>query len=203
MTTDESLRPRAAGAISPEPMGDTVGVDQRGPLARTIDTFIDDITAERIADIIDGYDPSDHTYVFLEGPRWSTKTGERVAFGWGAFTDSPIRMRDWSWAEGPFEFVEGTLGWIAGVIDLNVTVGERAVTIRLRGTYVMRLDPPTELSGPISASLRVPPVGSIPTGKPDRDPNDQKWRIIHEHFSQPLADPYGMGDWLPKQSEAT
>lgn len=170
MSTDQSPQPRAAGAISPEPMGDTVSVEDRGPLARTIDTFIDDITAERIAEIIDGYDPSDDTYVFLEGPRWSTKTGERVAFGWSAFTDSPIRMRDWAWAEGPFEFVEGTLGWIAGVIDLNVTVGERAIAIRLRGTYVMRLNP-----------------------------DDQQWRIIHEHFSQPLADPYGMGDWLPKK----
>lgn len=26
---------------------------------------------------------------------------------------------------------------------------------------------------------------------------DDRWRIIHEHGSQPLADPYGAGDWWP------
>ena len=25
---------------------------------------------------------------------------------------------------------------------------------------------------------------------------DDRWRIVHEHFSQPAADPYGTGDWL-------
>ena len=24
----------------------------------------------------------------------------------------------------------------------------------------------------------------------------ERWRIVHEHFSQPAADPYGTGDWL-------
>jgi ketosteroid isomerase-like protein len=24
------------------------------------------------------------------------------------------------------------------------------------------------------------------------------WKVIHEHFSQPAADPYGIGDWLKK-----
>ncbi|MCS6873154.1 MAG: nuclear transport factor 2 family protein [Pyrinomonadaceae bacterium] len=23
-----------------------------------------------------------------------------------------------------------------------------------------------------------------------------RWRIVHEHFSQPASDPYGVGDWL-------
>jgi beta-lactamase class A len=32
------------------------------------------------------------------------------------------------------------------------------------------VDPWSELAGPISASLRVPPEGSFPTGKPDREP---------------------------------
>ena len=25
-----------------------------------------------------------------------------------------------------------------------------------------------------------------------------EWKIIHEHFSQPAEDPYGIGDWLKK-----
>jgi amidase len=33
-----------------------------------------------------------------------------------------------------------------------------------------RADPSSHLPSPISASLRVPPQGSLPTGKPDRDP---------------------------------
>ncbi|MFD2354595.1 nuclear transport factor 2 family protein [Nonomuraea ferruginea] len=27
---------------------------------------------------------------------------------------------------------------------------------------------------------------------------DDTWRIVHEHGSQPLADPYGAGDWWPE-----
>ena len=25
-----------------------------------------------------------------------------------------------------------------------------------------------------------------------------RWRIVHEHGSQPLPDPYGAGDWWPE-----
>ncbi len=25
---------------------------------------------------------------------------------------------------------------------------------------------------------------------------DSEWKVIHEHFSQPADDPYGIGDWL-------
>ena len=35
------------------------------------------------------------------------------------------------------------------------------------GNPFLPKDPFTELAGPISAALRVPPVGSFPTGKPD------------------------------------
>ena len=27
-----------------------------------------------------------------------------------------------------------------------------------------------------------------------------RWRIVHEHASQPLTDPYGVGDWLRPES---
>ena len=140
------------------------------------DQFIQAIVDERIDDVIAGYDPSDETYVFLEGPRWSTKTGERVATGWKAFNASPIRMRGWSWVEGPFCMAEGSMGWVAGIVDLRVGLIdpagglEREVNVRLRGTYVVRRQP------------------------------DGRWAVIHEHFSQPMDDPYGVGDWLPKPS---
>jgi ketosteroid isomerase-like protein len=137
------------------------------------DDFISAIIGERIAEVISGYDPSDDTYVFLEGPRWSTKTGERVAFGWEAFLNSPIRMVSHSWSEGPFAVVEGSMAWIAGVVDLSVRVGDRDMNIRLRGTYVLREHQPGT------------------------------WGIVHEHFSQPLADPYAMGDWLSFAPESS
>lgn len=131
------------------------------------DDFIGTIIGERIAEVISSYDPSDETYVFLEGPRWSTKTGERVAFGWKAFLNSPIRMVSHRWSEGPFAVVEGKMAWIAGIVDLTVRVGDRTVELTLRGTYVLREHRPGE------------------------------WGVVHEHFSKPLEDPYGLGDWLP------
>lgn len=132
-----------------------------------IDGFIDSIIEQRIADIIAGYDPSENTYVFLEGPRWSTKTGERVAFGWSSFVDSPIQMKAKTWVEGPFSQVSGSMAWIAGILDLDVRAGDHDIRLRLRGTYVLNEHSPGV------------------------------WGIVHEHFSQPLNDPYGLGDWLP------
>jgi ketosteroid isomerase-like protein len=130
--------------------------------------FIESILQERIPDIIAGYDPSDETYVFLEGPRWSTKTGERVAYGWAAFVDSPIKMVGKNWVEGPFAQVSGDLAWVAGILDMSVTAAGQSLVIRFRGTYVLRQLHP------------------------------DVWGIVHEHFSQPTSDPYGVGDWLPK-----
>ena len=45
---------------------------------------------------------------------------------------------------------------------------EFITSLRLRGTYVIT----------------------------EHAPGD--WGIVHEHFSAPDPDPYGMGDWLPK-----
>jgi hypothetical protein len=150
-----------------------------GELRPVIDRFIESITEERIAEIIAGYDPSDSTYVFLEGPRWSTMTGERVAFGWTKFTESPIRMRTWRWEEGSFEQVHGDMGWIAGILVLGVEAAGVAKEIRIRGTYVMRRD---RVAGDVSVGTQLDAAGP--------------WMIVHEHFSQPLDDPYGVGDWV-------
>jgi hypothetical protein len=151
-------------------------------LRPVIDAFIKSITEERIADIIAGYDPSDATYVFLEGPRWSTITGERVGFGWTKFTESPIRMRTWRWEEGSFEQVHGDMGWIAGIMVLGVEAGGVAKELRIRGTYVMRRD-------------------RIANGSSEGRPGP--WMIVHEHFSQPMDDPYGVGDWVVPSASAS
>ncbi len=140
-------------------------LDRSNPTAWA-DAFIRSIIEERVADVVAGYDPSERSYVFLEGPRWSTLTGAAIATGWTAYLQSPIRIADYTWVEGPFAQVEGTMGWIAGILDLHVTVGGTAKTLRLRGTYVVT----------------------------EHAPGD--WGIVHEHFSAPDPDPYGMGDWL-------
>jgi SnoaL-like domain len=141
-------------------------LDRANPTAWA-DAFIASIIEERVPDVIAGYDPSERTYVFLEGPRWSTVTGAAVATGWTAYLNSPIRMRGYDWVEGPFAQIAETMGWIAGILDLHVNVGGIDRTLRLRGTYVLT----------------------------EHSPGD--WGIVHEHFSAPDPDPYGMGDWLP------
>jgi hypothetical protein len=74
-------------------------LDRSNPTAWA-DAFIRSIIEERVADVVAGYDPSDRSYVFLEGPRWSTLTGAAIATGWTAYLQSPIRIGGYDWVEG-------------------------------------------------------------------------------------------------------
>jgi ketosteroid isomerase-like protein len=123
------------------------------------------VVGARVDDIVDSYLPSPSTYVFVEGPRWSTLGAEAVAQGWRAWADAGIRITRTHWVEGPFEQASADLAWVAGILEVAVEAGGDARTMRLRGSYVLAR-------------------------------SDQRWRIVHEHFSQPVADPYGTGDWL-------
>ena len=123
---------------------------------------------KRVEEILDNYVKSDETFVFVEGPRWSTVGFENIAKGWRDFCDSAISLEKVEWIEGPRSEISGDMGWIGGQVELTVRINEQLNTIRFRGTFVMRLEA------------------------------DGKWRVIHEHFSQPAADPYGIGDWLKK-----
>jgi ketosteroid isomerase-like protein len=125
-----------------------------------------DITDLNMEAVIDRYAHDDNLYVHLEGPRWTNRGFENVARGWRAFFASPLRMQQIEWIEGPLTQQSGTLGYIAGVVQIHYRVNEREGMLKLRGTFVMRQDA------------------------------DGKWRVLHEHFSQPLDDPYGFGDWL-------
>jgi len=128
--------------------------------------LFDDITALNIDAVIDRYAHDDDLYVHLEGPRWTNRGFENVARGWRAFFESPLRMQRIEWIEGPIAQQSGALGYITGVVHIHYRVHEREGTLKLRGTFVMRHDA------------------------------DGRWRVLHEHFSQPLDDPYGFGDWL-------
>lgn len=128
------------------------------------------VIAKDLPAIVNRYAPGDDTYVFVEGPRWSTRGFERIAAGWRAFTEAALTVRSCTWVEGPLSQVAGDLGWIGGIVELVVEARGRERHVRLRGTLVM-----------------------------DRSA-DGTWRVVHEHFSQPAADPYGIGDWLPAGS---
>jgi len=122
----------------------------------------------RVKDIISHYNESPDTYVFVEGPRWSTLGFKKISTGWNGYVDSPIKVKDIRFVEGPHGRVSGDMAWIGHIIEMTVTVNGEEKEIRFRGTFVI--------------------------GKNEND----EWKIEHEHFSQPAPDPYGTGDWLPK-----
>ncbi|MBX7219280.1 MAG: nuclear transport factor 2 family protein [Blastocatellia bacterium] len=125
------------------------------------------VIEKRIDEVIDHYAPLETTYVFLEGPRWATLGQTNIAAGWKAFLTSKMTLLSCQWKEAPLEEIAGEMGWIGGIVHMELKIGEQPKSLDLRGTFVVRRFA------------------------------DGKWRIVHEHFSQPHPDPYGVGDWLP------
>ena len=133
--------------------------------------FFRAVIEKRADDIVNHYTQSPDLYVHVEGPRWSTIGYDKVSTGWRAFTDAPLSVEAIEWIEGPRGEASGDMAWIGGIVEMTVRVGENTNKVKLRGTYVLRQG------------------------------DDGHWRIMHEHFSQPAADPYGIGDWLPAKKE--
>lgn len=117
--------------------------------------------------VLDSFSGGDDAYVFVEGPRWTTSGGDRIADGWRAYFTAPIRITGFTWVEGPHTFESPSLAQVVGVIDYRVSGNGVAKDLRLRMTWLLRHE-------------------------------GDRWRIVHEHGSQPLADPYGAGDWWPE-----
>jgi ketosteroid isomerase-like protein len=126
------------------------------------------VQGKDIDSIIDFYADSPELLVFVEGPRWATLSFERVSKGWQDFVDSPIFVKSCEWIENLESKIIGEMGFVGGIVEMKVEINGEMKAIRFRGTFVFQLE------------------------------NDGKWRVIHEHFSQPAADPYGIGDWLKK-----
>ncbi|HLI91630.1 MAG TPA: nuclear transport factor 2 family protein [Ktedonobacteraceae bacterium] len=124
------------------------------------------IVEKRVTDILAYYADSPATYVFVEGPRWSTLGIKNISEGWRAFVNAPLAVQSCTWVEGPFSQVADDMAWLAGIVELTVQVRDRVQTLRLRGTFVLRRA------------------------------REDSWSIVHEHFSLPASDPYGIGDWL-------
>jgi ketosteroid isomerase-like protein len=141
-----------------------------------IRTLVDDhfrhTIAKQVEAIIDRYAPSPDTYVFVEGPRWSTTGIDRIATGWRAYVGAPMAMLAFEWIEGPHAAVGEALAWHAGIVDIDMQIRDSVRRVRFRATHVLRRA------------------------------DDGQWLIEHEHFSRPAADPYGIGDWLPSAATA-
>ncbi|MFV2022833.1 MULTISPECIES: YybH family protein [unclassified Micromonospora] len=139
------------------------------PTRSAVDTpaqMLDALRERDLDGVLDCFDPGPQTYVFLEGPRWSNRGGDRVHEGWRRYFDSPVRLIEWRWADGPDVHESQHVAFVCGIVDCHFTGGPQDRQLRMRMTWGLRRG------------------------------TDGVWRIIHEHGSQPLADPYGTGDWF-------
>jgi len=126
------------------------------------------IIDKEVEKILNSYSTSEDLLVFVEGPRWATVGYENVAKGWRDFINSDIALKRCEWVENLQSKIFGEMGFVGGIVELQARIKDQMMIIRFRGTFVFEKS------------------------------SDEEWRIIHEHFSQPAADPYGIGDWLKK-----
>jgi len=137
-------------------------------LIKTTVNHFEAIREKRLVEILDSYARSEELLVFVEGPRWETHGYENVAKGWRDFIGSEISMVRCAWLPGVRSKKIGEMGFVAGIVELEVKIKDQFSAIKFRGTFVLEKE------------------------------SDGIWRIVHEHFSQPAEDPYGIGDWLKK-----
>jgi len=107
-------------------------------LAARTRKFWDAVKAKNIVGISEAYFPSEDTYVILEGPRYSTKGVEKIIKGWGDFCSSAITMTGIEWEEGPFEEIEGDMGWIGGIFNIHLSVNQKEFSNKFRCSFVFR-----------------------------------------------------------------
>lgn len=124
------------------------------------------VIEKRLDEITAFYVNSPELLVFVEGPRWATVSYQNVARGWRDFCDSAITVTNCEWVENLTSMISGAMGFVAGIVELQVQINDQVRVIRFRGSFIFERG------------------------------TDQQWRVVHEHFSQPAADPYGIGDWL-------
>lgn len=124
------------------------------------------VRAKDLEAILSLYEQSDDLLVFVEGPRWRTLGYKMVEKGWTDFMSSSINVTRAEWIDDLRSRVVGDMGFVAGINELTVNIGGKEQTIKFRGTFVFQKN------------------------------SDGEWKVVLEHFSQPAADPYGVGDWL-------
>ena len=137
-------------------------------LVEFIEKHFQAVKAKNTEIILSTYAKTNDLLVFVEGPRWATLSYERVAKGWTDFADSAISVENCEWIEFLQAKAVGDMGFVAGIVEMQANINGAIKIIKFRGTFIMEK--------------------SAETG----------WKVIHEHFSQPAEDPYGIGDWLKK-----
>jgi ketosteroid isomerase-like protein len=131
--------------------------------------FLAAVVERDVEAIVDSYANRDDLLVFVEGPRWQTRGHQAVAKGWRDFCASGLSVRRVEFSDGPQLFggdAPAALACLTGIVELDVV-------------------------GSTGEESRVP---MRMTWLMARDAD--RWRIVHEHASQPGSDPYGIGDWL-------
>ncbi len=126
------------------------------------------VLTKDVEKIINFYSSSEDLLVFVEGPRWRTLGFKNVSKGWRDFADSKISVTKCEWVECLEARETENMGFVGGISELTVEIDGNINIIRFRGTFIFEKD------------------------------EQGSWKVIHEHFSQPAADPYGIGDWLKK-----
>ena len=139
---------------------------ENSALTETIEKHFDAVKNKRIDEILHYYAESDELLVFVEGPRWQTLGYANVEKGWRDFVKSEIAVRECVWAEHLRTRTAGKMGFVAGIARLKVEIKGEMKAIEFRGTFVLEKNA------------------------------EGNWKIVHEHFSQPAENPYGIGDWL-------
>ncbi len=120
---------------------------------------------KNVDEILASYSETSDLLVFIEGPRWATLGYDKVAKGWRDFCNSAIHLKKCDWVENLQAKKDENMGFVAGILELEVEVASITKKIRFRASFILRNE-------------------------------GDRWRIIHEHVSQPAPDPYGIGDWL-------
>jgi ketosteroid isomerase-like protein len=130
-----------------------------------INHFYQSIIDKDVDSILSAYVKDDSTYVILEGPRLSTKGFDNIAPGWVDFCKSSISLEGIVWQEGPYIYTMSDSATLAGVIRLFGKVSE-----------LVAFDNTFRATFLLSWT-------------------SEGYKILHEHVSGALLDPYGIGDW--------
>lgn len=142
--------------------------DEKKDALASIDAFYEAIIRKDFEAICAAYVEGEETYVFVEGPRYSTLGTENIFKGWRDFNAAPMALESITWTEGPWSEEVNDMAWVAGQLQLRVNVKGKVFEQTFRASFVLRKTP------------------------------EGAWQIRQEHVSAPLPDPYGIGDWLKK-----
>lgn len=88
--------------------------------------------------VVSCFSPAPDAYMYVEGPRWTTRGGGNVREGWSAYFAGGFGIGSWKWVEGPQVFADQRLAQVLGVIDYEMIGNGERTPLRLRMTWLMR-----------------------------------------------------------------